>query len=214
MFPRALGRIMLATVDVATDTLARARQVLLGTRANLDATSRIYLEARIEALSGDPRAITVGAHTHVRGQLLISAHGGRLELGSYCFVGEGSQIWSAANVRVGDRVLISHGCEIHDWDAHPLDAAQRHAQFRHVIEHGHPRDSFGSSAAPIRIEDDAWLGFGSTVLKGVTIGARSIVAARSVVTADVPPDTIVAGNPAKIVRSLAASPARARLQER
>lgn len=56
------------------------------------------------------------------------------------------------------------------------------------------------SKGPIIIDDDCWLGFGSEILSGVHIGKHSIVAARAVVTKDVPPYTIVAGNPAKIVK--------------
>lgn len=56
------------------------------------------------------------------------------------------------------------------------------------------------SKGPIIIDDDCWLGFGSEILSGVHIGKHSIVAARAVVTKDVSPYTIVAGNPAKIVK--------------
>ena len=55
---------------------------------------------------------------------------------------------------------------------------------------------------PITIEDDAWLGGSVVICPGVTIGARSVVGAGSVVTRDVPPDVVVAGNPARIVRTV------------
>lgn len=55
---------------------------------------------------------------------------------------------------------------------------------------------------PIKISDNAWIGFGACVMKGVTIGKNSIVAAHSVVVKDVPDNVIVAGNPAQIVREL------------
>ena len=57
-------------------------------------------------------------------------------------------------------------------------------------------------ADQVVIEDDAWIGFKSSVLKGVTIGRGAIIAAGSVVTKDVPPFTLVAGNPAKVIREL------------
>ena len=56
--------------------------------------------------------------------------------------------------------------------------------------------------SPITIEDGVWLGGSVVVCPGVTIGARSVVGAGSVVTKDVPPDVVVAGNPARVVRSL------------
>jgi acetyltransferase-like isoleucine patch superfamily enzyme len=179
-----------------------ARQWLLAGTAELDPTCRIYASARLECLGGDPAAIRVGAHTQVRGQLLTAAHAGRISLGEWCYIGEGSRLWSAMEIRVGDRVLISHGCEIHDWNAHPLDPKRRHEQFREIVERGHPRHIDAGEAAPVLIADDAWIGFGSTIMKGVRIGARSVVASRSLVLADVPDDTLVAGSPAKPVRQL------------
>jgi acetyltransferase-like isoleucine patch superfamily enzyme len=97
-------------------------------------------------------------------------------------------------------VLISHGVNIHDTNSHPIDAEARHAHFRHIIQYGHPRSDIDIKAAPIIIGDDVWIGFGAIILKGVTIGKGAIVAAGALVTRDVAPFTIVAGNPAKEVK--------------
>ena len=59
-----------------------------------------------------------------------------------------------------------------------------------------------AESAPVVIEDNVWIGQYSTILKGVTIGKGAIVATRAVVTKDVPPYTIVAGNPAKVVKKI------------
>ena len=66
-----------------------------------------------------------------------------------------------------------------------------------IVNGGHPKSLTGVEEAPIVIEDDAWIGFGSAIMKGVTIGRGAIVGACSVVTNDVPPYTMVAGNPAR-----------------
>ena len=58
------------------------------------------------------------------------------------------------------------------------------------------------SARPIRIGHDVWMGGGTVVLPGVTIGARSVVGAGAVVVHDVPPNTVVVGNPARVIRTL------------
>ncbi len=184
-----------------------ARRVALAWRGvQYRLAARVAQSARFEwggevvNILGDREAIRIGAHSVVAGQLLTFGHGGCIEIGQWCFVGPGSRIWSSASVRIGDRVLISHGVNIHDGDAHPQDAAERHAQYAAIVTRGHPRTGENVEAAPVVIEDDAWLGFNSIVLKGVTIGRGAIVAAGAVVTSDVPAGSVVAGNPARVVR--------------
>ena len=65
-----------------------------------------------------------------------------------------------------------------------------------------PANRSATISKPIVIEDGVWIGIGATVLQGVTIGKNSIVGANSVVTRDVPPNTVVAGNPAKFVKKI------------
>ncbi len=149
--------------------------------------------ARVVNIFGERERIRVGAHSVLGGELLTFAHGGNIRIGEWCFIGEGTRIWSADSVSIGSRVLISHGVNIHDCDSHPLDAAERHEHFRRLRTAGHPRETHSIASAPVRIEDDAWIGFNATILKGVTIGARSIVAAGSIVTRDVPADSIQIG---------------------
>ena len=152
--------------------------------------------------AGDRTAITIGPHSVVRGELFVFPHAGRINLGQWAYVGDGSRIWSSARIDIGDRVLISHGVDIHDTNGHPLDAAARHAQSREIVLTGHPQTIGSIVAQPISIGDDAWIGFGASVMKGVTIGTGAIVAARSVVVDDVAPWTVVAGNPARVIRTL------------
>lgn len=84
---------------------------------------------------------------------------------------------------------------------HPLDYKARRAHFSEITTHRHS-EKIDLGDMPVTIRQDAWIGAHSLVLRGVTIGEGAIVAAGSVVTKDVPPFTIVAGNPAKIVREL------------
>jgi acetyltransferase-like isoleucine patch superfamily enzyme len=148
-------------------------------------------------------SITVGAGTHIRGQLFTFGHGGRITLGKYCYVGENSKLWSAARLTIGDRVLIGHNTSIFDSDTHPLNARERHRQYVEIISTGHPSE-IDLREEPVTIEDDVWIGCNVVVLKGVTIGRGAVVGAGSVVTRDVPPHVLVAGNPARVVRELAA----------
>jgi acetyltransferase-like isoleucine patch superfamily enzyme len=133
--------------------------------------------------------------------LMTFAHGGRIEIGQWCFLGEGARIWSAVHISIGNRVLISHSVNIFDSLTHPLDARLRHEHFRTIMLHGHPR-AIDLGERPVEIGDDVWIGANSCILRGVTIGAGAIVGAASVVTQDVPADCVFAGNPAKLVKKL------------
>jgi acetyltransferase-like isoleucine patch superfamily enzyme len=138
----------------------------------------------------------------IRGELFVFAHGGRIEIGHDCYIGENSRIWSGASVTIRDHVLISHNVSIMDNLTHPLDTIERRQQVRAIYESGHPRD-IRLDDKPVIIDRDAWVGAHAIVLKGVTIGEGAIVGAGAVVTKDVPPYTVVAGNPARVVRALA-----------
>jgi acetyltransferase-like isoleucine patch superfamily enzyme len=116
-------------------------------------------------------------------------------------VGVGTRIWSGASIEIGNRVLISHSVNIFDNLTHPIRASQRHEQTKQVFTVGHPRDIFLDDK-PIKIGDDAWIGACAIIMRGVDVGQGGIVAAGAVVTKDVPAYSVVAGNPAVVVREL------------
>jgi acetyltransferase-like isoleucine patch superfamily enzyme len=163
--------------------------------------SSLGVGARVLNASSTSDSIVVGSHCRIEGELFVFAHGGRIHVGDWCFIGPETRVWSAVSVSIGDRVLISHGCNIMDSLTHPIDAVQRHQHFRAILLGGHP-SQLDLGERPVTIGDDAWIAAGATLLRGVNIGAGAIVAAGSVVTTDVPPATIVAGNPAKVVRAI------------
>ena len=157
--------------------------------------------ARIRNALGDSEKIAIGSHSHVRGELMILGHGGRITIGERCYVGVGTRIWSGASIDIGNRVLISHSVNIFDNLSHPIRAAERHEQAKQIFTLGHPR-KLSLDDRPIKICDDAWIGACAMVMRGVTIGEGGIVAAGAVVTKDVPAYSIVAGNPATVIREL------------
>jgi acetyltransferase-like isoleucine patch superfamily enzyme len=110
-------------------------------------------------------------------------------------------------IEIGDHVLVSWNAVLMDSYRLSHDVPTRRRQlerlWRDRIEPDDPMQS-----KPIRIGNAAWIGFESIVLPGVTIGDGSIVGARSVVAEDVPPYSIVAGNPARVVRRLEPGEAR------
>jgi acetyltransferase-like isoleucine patch superfamily enzyme len=116
-------------------------------------------------------------------------------VGDGTFIGHRVGFNIGRSIHIGSHCYIASGCSITDMDGHPVDAADRRA--------GKPTPPEGCK--PIVIGDDVWVGFHVLILKGVTIGPRSIIAAGSVVTRDIPPDSVVAGNPARVVKQLAVS---------
>lgn len=168
----------------------------------LDPAAVVHESAVFRHLSKVDGAIQVGACSHLRGELLTYWNGGRIEIGSHCYIGEGSRIWSQASVRIGNDVLISHLVDIHDSDGHPIDAGERVRDSRYLLEGKGYLTPTKTQSAPVVIGDRVWIGFKASILKGVSIGEGAIVAAGAVVTKDVPPYTVVAGNPAVPVREL------------
>ncbi|WP_315854387.1 DapH/DapD/GlmU-related protein [Frigoriglobus tundricola] len=115
-----------------------------------------------------------------------------LVIGDGTFIGHGCGFNIGRSVRIGRYCLFATSVQIFDNDGHPLDAASRRTSMLTPPE----------AIKPVVIGDEVWVGNGSLILKGVTIGDRAVVGARSVVTKDVPPDTVVAGNPARVVKVL------------
>lgn len=149
-----------------------------------------------------PKSIKIGSNTIIRGELFVFAHDGCIEIGEDCYIGEGTRIWSACAVKIGNQVLISHNVNIHDTNGHPINSVDRHEHFKKILKAGHPKTDIDLLSYPVTIADKAWIGFNSVILKGVTVGEGAIVGASSVVTKDVPPWTIVGGNPAKTIREI------------
>ena len=163
--------------------------------------ARLMRTARIRNVRGSSDYIVIGANSVIRGELMTFGHGGEISIGEWCYVGEDTRIWSAASISIGNRVLISHSVNVFDNLTHPLDATARHQQVRQIFKRGHPVD-ISLDENPVKICDDAWIGAGAMILRGVTVGEGGVVAAGAVVTKDVLPYSIVAGNPAEFVRKL------------
>ncbi len=110
---------------------------------------------------------------------------GAIRIGDYSLICPGVRISSAVGVTIGHSVMMAHGVYLTDADWHDL----------------YDRTAPGRSA-PIVIEDNVWLGDGAIVCKGVKIGENSVVGAGAVVVEDIPPNTVAAGNPARVVKQL------------
>ena len=164
--------------------------------------SRFYPEARVENISGIKEKIQIGSGTHIRGQLLVLSYSKGLNIGNNSYIGEGSIIRSYDKINIGNDVLIAHNVTIIDSDSHEIDYIDRAASFEKMIKSGHPLAPGNVKTKPIYIDDYAWVSNSVCILKGVTVGKGAIIAAGAIVTKDVAPFTMVAGNPAKFIKDL------------
>lgn len=121
----------------------------------------------------------------------ISASGSKIIIGNNVGI-SGSTINATTTITIGDNTIIGSGCLITDTDSHPILAAERNL----------PDWPKYTKSKPIVIGKNVFLGARSIVLKGVTIGDGAVVGAGSVVTKDVPANTIVAGNPARVIKTI------------
>lgn len=118
----------------------------------------------------------------------ITAKHGLLEIGERSYIGQYSVICAREMIRIGTDCLIAEHVTIRDQD--------------HVFGSGLTTAQAGFSTAPVVIGDNVWIGAKATITKGVKIGSNSVVAANSVVTRDIPENTVVAGAPARFVRNI------------
>lgn len=164
--------------------------------------TNILQDARIINFQNNKNNIKIGDFCTIRGELQINEYGGKITIGNYSYVGEYSRIWSSVSVIIGNRVQISHNVNIIDNNTHSLDSKERHLEYLQIISEGNIRQQNNIAAAPIVIEDDVWISFNVSVLKGVTIGKGAVIAANAVVTKDVEPFTVVSGNPSSLIKRL------------
>ena len=144
-----------------------------------------------------------GASTYL-GTMFDVGPNGRVTLGKYALV-HGARIICDSEVSVGDYALISWNVVLMDTYRVPMNARERRSELELVPTRAPRLATAAVQAKPIRIERNVWIGFDACVLPGVTIGEGSIVGARSVVGESVPPFTIVAGNPARVIREISAA---------
>lgn len=142
--------------------------------------------------------LNIEPQTQVIGTLIFERENASISIGKRVFIS--GSIIAAQRVDIGDDVLVSWGTTIVDHNSHSTSFTLRSNDAVDWLEG--KKDWTNVKIAPVKISNKVWIGFNCIVLKGVTIGEGSVVGAGSVVTKDVPPWTIVAGNPARIIREI------------
>lgn len=171
-----------------------------GARVGRDVSFGPY--ALLVRRSGSEGLVSIGNHVYLD-CMITTVDGGRVQIGSDCWIGGAGStaIGAVSAIKIGSNVIVSNHVHIYDHNSHPTSPAARLEMTRG--EFFGPLWSWArSDSAPVTIEDNVWVGEYSYIGKGVTIGRGSIVAAHTVVTRDVPPFSVVAGNPGRVVKTL------------
>ncbi len=143
--------------------------------------------------------ITVGEDSLLHAKVSFDSSAGQVIVGDRCYIGQ-SHIVCHTGVTLGDDVVISWGVTIVDHNSHSVEWRYRKDD---ILDWARGlKDWSNVKIAPVTIHDRVWIGFNAIILKGVTIGEGAVVAAGAVVTKDVAPYTVVAGNPARPIKTL------------
>lgn len=151
---------------------------IFGTRINFSPLTLISLKTVIKTKDKNSR-ISIGYRSAIRANTEVSANGGKIQIGQRCFINRNCLIASHAMIEIKDGVTIGPGVYIYD----------------------HDHDGVGGYICEgITIEEDVWIGASCVILKGVTIGRGSVIAAGTVVTRDIPRNSIAYQKKLTIVR--------------
>jgi len=153
--------------------------------------------------------VCIGQNSMIGCSFTFESAEGKISIGDSCFINSGTNLISRSSISIGNYVTIAWGCTLYDHNSHSLDYMERQKDIERQLEDFRNGRSFIASkdwsvvkSRPIVVGNNAWIGFDSVILGGVTIGEGAIVGARSVVRANVEPWTVVAGNPAVVVKRL------------
>lgn len=142
----------------------------------------------IRIVGNSPGAITIGDDVRIlKGVTISTSPEGRIQIGNAVHIGEGSLIYSGAGIQIGDNVIIGPQNIIVDLDH----------RFKNIDL---PINQQGMSGRGVSIEEDVWIASHCVITKGVTIGRGSVIGAGSIVNRNVPPYSVAAGVPVKVIK--------------
>lgn len=171
---------------------------------NLHVFDKVYVQGKGNITIGDDFIFTSGdcfnpICRNIRGAMFAPFLESRIEIGDRVGISSAC-LWAKERITIGNDVNIGGDCLIMDNDAHPHNFMERRRAYAESV--GKEMSCKRVLTAPVEIGDDVWIGARCQILKGVHIGARSIIAAGSVVTKDIPADCVAGGNPARVIKCL------------
>jgi len=149
----------------------------------------------------DGGVVSIGTGCLIEGSLVTETKNSKIMIGNNVYIGGGTLLDCVSIIEIEDDVLISYQGILADSDNHSVRYSIRKKDLSDWRDGGR-HDWSTTVTKPIKIGKGVWIGARAIILKGVTVGEGAIVGAGSVVTKDVPPWTIVAGNPARIIREI------------
>src|SRR5438876_722810 len=171
----------------------------LGGRVSIGGGTRLS-QARLTVRDPHGCSLTIGSDSNVEGSLVFECRSATISIGSRTHVGGATLLDTATGIEIGDDVLIAFEVLVMDHNSHSLSFDERKNDVRDWIRG--EKDWSNVQKQPVKIGNKAWVGARAIILKGVNIGEGAIIAAGSLVTKDVPPWTIVGGNPGKVIMPL------------
>ena len=143
--------------------------------------------------------LSIGNNSFIRDYIVFERNNAKLVIGDRTFIGSGLLAISTS-MEIGSDVMISWSVTILDHNSHSVRFSERQNDVKSWLIG--KKDWSNVKASNVVIHDKVWIGFGATILKGVTIGEGAIIGAKSVVIKSVRPWTVVAGNPARVIREI------------
>lgn len=163
---------------------------------------------RIDIPVLDKKYVEIGSNSLLSCNIIFESEKGLVKIGNRNSIG-GSTIICREEIVLEDNIFISWGCTICDHGFHSSNYLERRNDFDQIFNNVQNFRNINTDknwnsvdSKPIKICSDVWIGMNCTILKGVTIGKGAVIGANSVVTKDVPEFTVVAGNPAKVIKAL------------
>lgn len=180
---KGIGRAGADTYVSPRASVKHAGRIKLGEGVTLEPKSRLIA-------NGENASISIGDHTTIYPYALLKTNGGKIDIGAASSVNDYCVLYGSGGIAIGPDVHIA---------AHVVIVASEHD----YTKLGGPDFSRDVGGRGVKIEKSVWIGTRAVVLDGVTVGTGSVIAAGAVVTDDVPPNSIVAGVPARVIKKRA-----------